>query len=581
MEQQKILKQFEALKKKRQAYVPQFEKIARYTATKVDPDKVTNSWGGDTTGSTPLDLLCDDPTVPTAVQKSAEYLNGLIWGYGQEGFVNIGLGVDIADELYDDELKSFYRNVGKKISQYMFHSDSGLINVNQEYFSDQSSFGTSGIGVFDNGEYPVRSSSPFVYKEYGVDNICIDEGNNSKIEYVYITYRWGVSRIVKELAPALNEFEPYNKAMFKKLPDRVQSDFINNKFDNDYEVIHAVLPNESFSRKATQGKNKARYNGYWFVNDGDKAIIKEEHYLYKPIHVCRMIKMRGEVYGRSYVSTLLNTVVLLNYVMQLTQENMEKLVNPALMSYGDVTTDGVIDTSANSFTVLDKDKIGGMSNTPIIPMYQVGDISTMTSAMIPYLKDAITSGMRVDVMMDFNSQADMTAREAVGRMQIRAEALRGMLMQQIQEMQFPLIDTTLSLMLDKGLIEDIPDAIKEAIQDGKQWYQLQVSDRVKLVVSDLYDKISKYLNILGAMAQFNPQIIQATDMYVLLNDVVTDLGLNPRTIKSEVEYKKIVQAMEQAAAQQQQIAQNMAGADINKTMAEANKAQKEANGQVR
>lgn len=83
------------------------------------------------------------------------------------------------------------------------------------------------------------------------------------------------------------------------------------------------------------------------------------------------------------------------------------------------------------------------------------------------------------------------------------------------------------------------------------------------------------------MAQFNPQIIQATDMYVLLNDVVTDLGLNPRTIKSEVEYKKIVQAMEQAAAQQQQIAQNMAGADINKTMAEANKAQKEANGQVR
>ncbi|OPZ89005.1 MAG: Bacteriophage head to tail connecting protein [Firmicutes bacterium ADurb.Bin419] len=567
----RIFNLYDNLKVKRDEYVPLWESISRTTATKLGLKACLRN-SVYSSQSKNKDYLCDDPTAPNAVSATSNFLNGMMWGLGDD-FIKVLK----PDELKDDNsINDFYDGLYQKVGDIMFHRDSGFNNAKYEYFNDQASYGTSGIGLFANGEYPKKSTCPYIFKEYGVDNLIIDEGNNGRVEYIFLTHQWTSNQVVNNLAlDSKSEVRMIDKKKFEKLPEEVKADYERGEFRDKFTVVHGILPSEEFDLSVKLGKKSKRYRGVWFLEDR-KEIITEENYSYMPIIVCRAIKERGEVYGRSQGGILQSTIISLNYMTELGIKNAEVRNDPPTMSTGDIKN-GILDKSAGANNVVNPKNLA--SGRPIEPMYEAGDISPMVSFLIPYYREAIMNAYGVDKMLDFNSSGSMTARETIERGIIRGQTLAVPIMQQYREHQEPLVYTLLNMMYDDNALGEIPEQVKVLRESGKDWFKLSPSDRIKRTIgTQKAEALLQFTNYVAMMAQLNPSVLQAIDYYSLIKEFHSEAGLPANLIKDSTEYelaiKKQAEAIQQQMAMQQGMAEVAAGnkiADTQKKQAEAKK----------
>jgi hypothetical protein len=270
---------------------------------------------------------------------------------------------------------------------------------------------------------------------------------------------------------------------------------------------------------------------------------------------------------------------------------MGKMVNPPIGILNTaVFGDDVVDTSENGLTVLNAAMLQGQA--PIVPMQDVGDISSLVQWLVPYLNEKVATAFKIDILLDFSAGSDMTATEAMQRYSIRGRSISGMIMQQKMELFDPLIKRCVSVCYDKGVLgldpikdakeiaeltargindRTIPEAVVECIREGKPWYKVKFNNEVdRLGKTEHVDDLMKMTNMASILMQLNPQMAMAINWYQLLADVSESLGLQ-KNILSENDFKKQVAAQ----AQQQQLAieaqQGLAQSQINKNNAGAMK----------
>ena len=530
-----------------------------------------------------LDTGVNDPTAALSVNQSGDYLLGIMWGTGEK-VIDLEPTEEALQMADQATLSPFYQYATKSLLTQMNDSEAGLSTNLKPYTYDQMAFGTSGLGTYPNPNFGAETNA-LIFRSYGVDNIDIDEGKNGLINVIFVTYQWRVNRIVSEFATTEGKFD---QAKFEELPKGVKADYNSKKINQEYTIIQAIFPREDWNPKL-QGKKGTRYKGVWYMDEDSQDVLLEEDYGDIPIAVARAIKVRGEVWGRCSGTLLISTIKCVDYMVAETIKILEKMEDPSLGVWNNaIFGDSVVDSSPGGLVVFNEG-VGNAQKNPVFPLHEVGDPTGIINYLIPYLNEKITTGFKVDLLLDFNSAKDMTATESMQRFIIRGKSLSSLLQQQKVEMIEPTIHRSVSLCDRVGLMGVdptintegakrlkemnrgdviIPEAVLELKRQGKRWYKIKFNNELdKLSRTEAVENILQVINLVGAIAGLYPIIVQAIDWFKLVDDLNTYLGLD-YVIKAD-EFKAIVIADAEAKRQAME-------AEVGAKMAEGGKKAVEA-----
>lgn len=572
---------FTALKADADRERPLWNDIARVVGINVEPNLANL---GKAIRGKQKDEYVDDPTAAISVNQAGDYLHGIMWGTGT-GVFTLEPSDQVLELADKSSLDAHFEFVTNRVLGQMNHASAGLNSALKPYFYDQMAFGTSGVGVFPNSSFlSGDEDNLYIFRNYGVDNLFIDEGKNGLVDIVFSIYSWRTERVVSEFATKDGILDP---EAFTKLPKIVQDTYNQNNMNYEHIVVQGVLPRDNYSKKF-KGKRGARYKGVWFlVNEPDK-IFYEEDYSTMPIAVCRAIKVRGTVWGRAAGTMLISTIKSVNYIVSKVIEIVEKQAAPALGLWNDaILGDKVVDTSAEGMVVLNP-AFAADGKNPLFPLYDVGDPSNIIKFLLPYLNEKVATAFKIDVLLDFSDSTQRTATEMLQRSVIRGRSLASMTGQQKGEMMERVIHRCVSIAEEKAYLgidakvypdlarahkqagrfdHVIPDAVQQCKAAGKPWYKIRFNNELeKLNRVEKLDALQNMLNIITVIASVFPKIIMAIDWYKLLQDFKDALNVGGTWVISADDFKKIIAAEAKVIAQQQQIAAQAQAAGANKDL---------------
>ena len=581
-----VVDRYNELKNERAKYIARWRDIADYVAI---TNEVNAEFDDTKQPVQQKDVYINSPTAFTSVWQAGDYLAGIMWS---ENAITLEASDYIKKITEGKDYSEFYKTATEKTLEQMNATDAGLSAIIKGYAYDQFSYGTSGIGTFLSKEFEKGQSECCLnFKAYGVHNCCVDEGSNNKIDVVYTVYNWRLNQIIEEFCYTNDVID---EAKISLLPEEIQKSYHSNKWNDKFKLVYGIMPNNHYSM-AKRGKVGARYKGYWFLS-GTKKVFKVDYFKKMPIAICRAIRVNNQIYGESSGSLAISSIKMLNHISGRTVDNIEMQNEPPLGAISGALVNGnVLDRGSGAVNLLNA-KASANGQSPIFPLSPIGDISAIVNFLIPELKKDIVNIFKIDQLLDFNNQSQMTATESSFRMSIRGKAINGTLTQQKIECIEPTVHRAISIIQDCGLygniLEDLPEEtpeqieykkrvietgnfipqeIAQAMKDGKIWYKLKFNGELeKLCNAELYEAIGRFLQYLQAILQIKPTLIEAINDYEFLNLLKEASNLvNEKLIKSKYQYTQIIKQIEEAQAQQVQQMQMLQGSEIAKNVASA------------
>lgn len=599
-EENLVIERFRELKTERNRYIDRWRDVQNYVAI---TNEINTEFEDNKQPNEQKDIFINDSTAFTSVNQAGDYLAGILWNLNA---VTLEPSKYIKDKAQGTDLSAFYKKATETFLEQMNSSDAGFQSILKSYCYEQFSYGTSGIGTFKSKEFENgQSECCLSFKPFGVWNSCIDEGTNNKIDVIYTVYHWRLNQIIEEFCYEDGEF---SEELLSNLPDELKRAVEGNKYNQKFKLVYGVLPNNSYVM-GKRGKNGARYKGYWFIENSQSKVFKVDYYKKLPIAMCRAIRANNQIYGESAGTLSISIIKMLNYILGNTVDNIEKTTDPALgIISGALVAGNVINRSANAVNTFNAQAVAN-GQTPIFPLAQAGDISAVVNFLIPELKKCIINNFKIDQLLDFNNQTEMTATESSYRMSIRGKSISGLLTQEKSEAIEPTCHRAISVILDCGLFgktydevmnlpeiteeqiaykqrllnegDFIPQIVSDAMKDNKIWYKLKYNGELeKLLNAEVYEAIGRFLQYLNAVLQIKPELIHAINAYEFLDLLKSVSNLvNDNLIKNKYEYEELLAKMqEEAAAQaeqqamlnQSQVAKNLASAGKDSAIANAN-----------
>lgn len=596
-EQNLVIARYKELKSERTKYIPRWKEVQQYVAI---TNEVNSEFEDTQQPNEQKDIFINDPTAFSSVNQAGDYLAGILWS---QNAVTLEPSKYVKEKAQGSDLSQFYKKATEVFLEQMNATDAGFQSILKSYCYEQFSFGTSGIGTFKSKEFENgQSECCLSFKPFGVWNSCIDEGSNNKIDVVFTVYHWRLTQIIEEFC--YNEGE-FSKELFANMPEEIQRAYENNKFNDKFKLVYGILPNSCFSM-GKRGKVGARFKGYWFLENSAKNIFKVDYFNKMPIAMCRAIRVNNQIYGESSGTLAISSIKMLNHIAGNTVDNIEKTTDAPLgVVSGALVAGNVINRSAGSVTTFNSQATAN-SQQPIFPISQAGDISAVVNFLIPELKKDIINIFKIDQLLDFNNQTQMTATESSYRMSIRGKSINGLLSQEKSEGIEPTCHRAISVILDCGLFgktldelpettpeeiaykeqvkqqgDYIPDVVADAMKDNKIWYKLKFNGELeKLCNAEVYDSIGRFLQYLQAVLQIKPELIHAINAYEFLELLKSVSNLvNDNLVKNKYEYEELLtkmqeeaqaQAEQQAMLQQSQAMKNLASAGKDGAIANAN-----------
>lgn len=574
---QNIYKIYTEMKANGEQYMPLWQRISQLTGISVEPDYMWSNVGNK---SIQLDEYVDDPTSALSVNQAGDYLVGLMWETGENVFTL--KPSRYVKQLVDEAMvKDYYAFATEQVLYHMNHPQCGYVQALQPYAYDQFSFGTSAIGLFKNQSF-LRGvdENCIIARNYGIDNMRIKGGKASAPDYGYVIYHWAVTDIISEFCLIDGKVDDVK---LSQMPQAIQEAWRNKDLTTEFDLVFLWMPRMDYDPKLL-GARGFKWRGVWFMDGGNSnnRIFCEESFRERPINPCRMIQVRGEDYGRSSATMLLSTIGYVNYAFAITGEILEKMANPALGAFGNaIMGDSVLDTSPDGLTIFNAAFMGN-SNLPIFPIHDVGDPSGIIQFLIPYLNDKITTGFKVDALLDFNSNKDMSATESLQRYNIRGKSLSGPLTRQKNERLIPDVKRSISICWECGELgvneqknpevaarlknlkreqAIIPPAVLECFAAGKPWYEIHFNNELeRLLRTQKIQALIQLLQGITAIASLYPEIVNAIDWYQMLKDLNDNLDIDNQILVTAQQFKDIVAKNAQARQQAMQAQMMQAGA---------------------
>ncbi len=558
----KIIKaKYDQLKTKKAVWLDYFQLIGEYIHGR--KMEFTNSW----VEGQFLNREQFDSTASRDNQIMASALVGALW-QGARNTLKIVPSYGIAD---NDANKKYYEFMLNTIATSMDAPRAGLTTTLDEYMMDETSFGTAGVGVFENEDAVTNRNVPIRFTAWDVKTMCIAENKWGEVDTIYNETEMTLNQAVQEfglenLSKKSRELHAKGKGDIEKL-----------------RVLHVIEPRHNRNPNKFGNKDMPIASINIELGGADK-ILKESGFESMPIKVVRFSKLLGEVYGRGSGGAALPDAIELNAIWEAVTVALEKILDPPMgvLSDGDLTP--VIDTSAGAMTVFNV--TGRMGNQPpVFPLHTVGEPKAV-EPLIVKLTESLSNHFFLDRLLDLNNDTRMTFGEAQIRNELRAASLGSIFSRQIGEGFVPITERVVEILFKMGRLGVMPDSdeafsggkevmvipeeIAEKIKNGLEFYNIKFISPAARAMN------AEQVQGLLASLQFSEQAIgldedarDVIDVDKAIKKIAELTGAPEEIVRSLPAIEDLRKARNNAAAQSAELEQERVKSEIARNLAQA------------
>jgi hypothetical protein len=481
-----------------------------------------------TPGEKPPEDIFDD----TAIQSNlilAAGLSGYMTNASQRWFE-----LRSRDEalMTADGVGSFFNESQERM--YSVFNNSNFYQQIHEVYIDLGSVGTAGCYEDDDLKETVR-----FYTRHPRE-IFIVEDAREEINMVFRKFQMTAYQAYQFFGA-----DKCGKAIVKAVEDE-------KDFNKQFDFIHYVCPRNKRDPRKIDNKNKP-FASYW-VSLADRKTVREGGYEEFPYFCPRFYKNSGEAYGYSPAYTCFPSIKRLNNATSLYEAAAyQDAYPPWLMEH-----DGLMGTLD-----LRKDAI----NYQRQPLSQGAAVQSLKhdrniQVGIDYMvrqEQKIQRAFFVDLFLMLSQAPNMTATEVIERTQEKMLILGPVLGRLQAELLNPIIYRTFNIMLRRGMLPQVPEALM-----GADWDVVYVSPLAKAQRAVQAKDMQTFLAIIGQMAQMAPSVLDKVDADKAVDKFAKVYSIDPDLIRSDDDVDATRQAQAQMQQNQMQIAAMAQGAMIAK-----------------
>lgn len=412
---------------------------------------------------------------------------------------------------------------------------SNIYNVLPSVYGELGVIGTAPMMVLEDDEDIIRA------RPYTVGSYYLANSSRLVVDTFYCEINMTVRQIVQEFVR-----QPDGSMDWSRVMPQTKALYDSNQLNNWIGVVHYIEPNAD--REAGRADNRSMpFSSCFFEKaQGEDIFLRESGFEEFPVMAPRWETTGEDVYGSSPGMDALGDAKALQHQTKQKAKVIDKIADPPMAGPPGLRN------QRSSILPGDLTFVDFANGTPQFQPVYVPNPQAISVIRedIENLRQLISRGMFEDLflMLAMSDRRQITAREVAERHEEKLLMLGPVLERLNDELLDPLIDRAFSIMLRRGLIPEPPEEIQG--QDVKVEYISVLAQAQKMVATGSIDRLASYV---GAVAAFNPEVVDKFDADQSVDEYGTALGVPAKTIRSDDAVAELRQMR-----QQQQNAQQMA-----------------------
>lgn len=343
--------------------------------------------------------------------------------------------------LKDRETRLWFDNLTEKLFRYRYSPKANFASQKHEDYLALGAFGTGTIFI---DQLDKRYGKGLRYSAIHLGEIH------------FLTNQQGI------VDTAFRKFELTARQAYQQFGDNLPADIIGKAKDpqnceKKFWFIHCVKPREEiegYDPKRVDVKGFA-YASY-YVNETHKEMVQEGGHATFPYAVSRYVVAPGETYGRSPAMMALPSLKTLNEQKKTILRQGHRAIDPVLLAYDD----GVLDSFQLKSGAMN---YGGVTaeGRALVHALPTGNLA-LGDKMMDMEKAVINDFFLVSLFQILIDTPAMTATEVLERAREKGALLSPTMGRQQSESLGPMIEREIDLLMLQGLIDPMPQALKEA-----------------------------------------------------------------------------------------------------------------------
>lgn len=481
-----------------------------------------------------------DSTAPIALTRFGSILDSLLTPRNQTWHRLVPSNPHLAK---DRQVKLWFENLNRSLFKYRYAAVANFSSQNQQNYLSLGAYGT---GCLFTDE--LSTGKGLRYKNVHLGEIYFAENHQGVVDKAYRVFRM-TSRQMKQ-------------KWGKTIPEIVQSKLEKDP-ESEFEIVHCVKPREDDYDPSRKDHKGMLYASYYVVKEGQK-LLEEKGYVSFPYAISRYTQTPGEIYGRSPAMDVLPAVKTLNEEKKTLLKQGHRALDPVLLAHDD----GVVDGFSLRPGALN---IGGVTSDgrPLVHALPTGNIAVGQELMQDE-RVCINDAFLISIFQILTENPQMTATEVMERTREKGILLAPTIGRQQTEYLGPLIDREIDILSYQGLIDPMPQILKEAQGEYRIEYDSPIS-RTQRAEESAGAQRTIEMAISVAAQTGNPEPLDHFDWDVIMPEIAEISGTPTRWLRSMDVIQKLRAGRAQAAQQQNQVNAAPAAAALIKAKAVARK----------
>lgn len=332
---------------------------------------------------------------------------------------------------------------------------------------------------------------------------------------------------------------------YENVPQRVQQEYANKKYNNTHTVRHLIAPNRDRKYGKIGNKNMPFVSVYW--TDGHPRFLRESGYEDFPVIASRWeLKRPNDSYGRGPGWRVLGDVKMLQKMQKKKLEALDKSIDPPLMVSSKVQ--GEVNLFPGGLT-----RYNSTTDAGVKPIYQVQPDLQNTEYSIEKTRKSISEQFFADLFLMISNvdAGKMTATEVAERAQEKMMILGPVLERLKNELLDPLIERAFNICNRAGILPPPPEEIQ-----GRELHVSYISMIAQAQKATGLNSIRQAAQFAAELAQIQAatgsEVLDNVDFDGALREGLAAIGATPKMVRAE---EDVQAARENRAKQQQALAQ--------------------------
>jgi hypothetical protein len=412
-------------------------------------------------------------------------------------------------------------------------SRSNLYNCLLSVYGDLGNFATAALLVEEDDDYVLRNYS------VPLGSFSIGLSDKLRVEIFFRDFQMTVRQIVQKFG-----LQRDGSIDWSNISLAVRTAYDSNHLDQQFVIVHAILPNEYFDETMLEAKFKKYASLYYEKGSNESCqtpdqnkFLRESGYDYFPVLVPRWETTGEDAWGTNCPGMeALGDMKQLQLGQRRMAQAIDLLVKPPMKGPTSLrqTTAGIL---PGKITYVDErgDQGGFKPVFQIEPRIQ--ELQLMQQDIQKRIADTFYETL---FLMISQANSEMTATEVNIRQEEKLLALGPVLEQLNQDLLDPLIELTFDFMWKKGMIPQPPEEIQN--KPVKVEYISIMAQAQKLAGLSSIDRFTQYIS---ALAERDPSVLDKVDTHVLAAQYADICSMPAAAIREE----KLVQAIQSQKAQ--------------------------------